>query len=87
MARFRVGPLAHDDVVDDVEEERVEQDGRDDHDQHELQLGVGPGWIQRLVTGDCVIRETTQTGCPWSRPRVSLSIYYLDLLFFISLSP
>ena len=25
--------------------------------------------------GSCVIRETTQTGCPWSRPRVSLSIY------------
>ena len=28
-----------------------------------------------MVTGSCVIRETTQTGCPWSRPRVSLSIY------------
>ena len=27
------------------------------------------------VTGSCVIRETTQTGCPWSRLRVSLSIY------------
>ena len=23
----------------------------------------------------CVIRETTQTGCPWSRPRVYLSLY------------
>ena len=27
-----------------------------------------------MVTGSCVIRETTQTGCPWSRPRVSLSL-------------
>eukprot|EP00964_Phaeocystis_antarctica_P104449 scaffold69570_cov59-Phaeocystis_antarctica.AAC.1 len=36
-------------------------------------LGCGCG--RRLVTGSCVIRETTQTGCPWSRPRVSLSIY------------
>ena len=27
------------------------------------------------MTGSCVIRETTHTGCPWSRPRVSLSIY------------
>ena len=35
-------------------------------------LGCGCG--RRLVTGSCVIRETTQTGCPWSRPRVSLSI-------------
>ena len=35
-----------------------------------------------MVTGSCVIRETTQTGCPRSRPRISLSIYlYLrDLL-------
>ena len=37
-------------------------------------LGAGAGG-PRLVTGSCVIRETTQTGCPWSRPRVSLSIY------------
>ena len=36
-------------------------------------LGCGCG--RRLVTGSCVIRETTQTGCPWSWPRVSLSIY------------
>ena len=36
-------------------------------------LGCGCG--RRLVTGSCVIRETTQTGRPWSRPRVSLSIY------------
>ena len=36
-------------------------------------LGCGCG--RRLVTGSCVIRETTHTGCPWSRPRVSLSIY------------
>ena len=35
-------------------------------------LGCGCG--RRLVTGSCVIRETTQTGCPWARPRVSLSI-------------
>ena len=27
------------------------------------------------MTGSRVIRETTQTGCPWSGPRVSLSIY------------
>ena len=26
------------------------------------------------MTGSRVIRETTQTGCPWSRPRVSLSL-------------
>ena len=25
--------------------------------------------------GSCVIRETTQTGCPWSRLRVSLSLF------------
>ena len=36
-------------------------------------LGCGCG--RRLVTGSCVSRETTQTGCPRSRPRVSLSIY------------
>ena len=30
---------------------------------------------RRLVMGSCVIRETAQSGCPWSRPRVSLSIY------------
>ena len=36
-------------------------------------LGCGCG--RRLVTGSCVIRETTQAGCPWSRSRVSLSIY------------
>ena len=36
-------------------------------------LGCGCG--RRLVTGSRVIRETTQTGRPWSRPRVSLSIY------------
>ena len=36
-------------------------------------LGCGCG--RRLVTGSCVIRETTQAGCPWSRPRVALSIY------------
>ena len=36
-----------------------------------LYLSIYPS----LVTGSCVIRETTQTGCPWSRPRVSLSIY------------
>ena len=36
-------------------------------------LGCGCG--RRSVMGSCVIRETTQTGCPWSRPRVSLSIY------------
>eukprot|EP00964_Phaeocystis_antarctica_P050536 scaffold29380_cov70-Phaeocystis_antarctica.AAC.7 len=36
-------------------------------------LGCGCG--RRLVTGSCVFRETTQTGCPWSWPRVSLSIY------------
>ena len=36
-------------------------------------LGCGGG--RRLVTGSCVLRETTQTGCPWSRPRVSRSIY------------
>ena len=38
-------------------------------------LGCGCG--RRLVTGSCVFRETTQTGCPWSWPRVSLSIYLL----------
>ena len=36
-------------------------------------LGCGCG--RRLVTGSCVICETTPTGCPRSRPRVSLSIY------------
>ena len=36
---------------------------------------LGSGCGRHLVTGSCVIRETTQTGCPWSRPRVSLSIY------------
>ena len=36
---------------------------------------LGSGCGRRLVTGSCVIRETTQTGCPRSRPRVSLSIY------------
>ena len=36
---------------------------------------LGSGCGRRLGTGSCVIRETTQTGCPWSRPRVSLSIY------------
>ena len=41
--------------------------------QGNVRLGCGCG--RRLVTGSCVIRETTQTGCPWSRPRVSLSIY------------
>ena len=33
---------------------------------------------RRLVTGSCVIRETTQTGCPWSglgRAFLYLSIY------------
>eukprot|EP00964_Phaeocystis_antarctica_P114699 scaffold78641_cov74-Phaeocystis_antarctica.AAC.7 len=34
-------------------------------------LGCGCG--RRLVTGSCVIRETTQTGCPWSRPRMTLA--------------
>ena len=33
-------------------------------------LGCGCG--RRLVTGSYVIRETTETGCPWSRPRVSM---------------
>ena len=36
---------------------------------------LGSGCGRRLVTGSCVIRETTQTGCRRSRPRVSLSIY------------
>eukprot|EP00964_Phaeocystis_antarctica_P074703 scaffold45999_cov63-Phaeocystis_antarctica.AAC.1 len=39
-------------------------------------LGCGPGGGARrlvMVTLVCVIRETTQTGCPWSRPRVSLT--------------
>ena len=48
-------------------------------------LGCGCG--RRLVTGSCVIRETTQTGCPWSRPRVSLSIYlsiYLSIRAFFT---
>ena len=35
-----------------------------------------------LVMGSCVICETTQTGCPWSRPRVSLSIYLSIYLHF-----
>ena len=35
----------------------------------------GCGCGRRLVTGSCVMRETTQIGCPWSRPRVSLSIH------------
>ena len=38
-------------------------------------LGCGCG--RRLVTGSCVIRETIQTGCPWSRPRVSI---YLSII-------
>ena len=37
-------------------------------------LGCGCG--RRLVTGSCVIRETTQTGRPWSRPRVSHLVAY-----------
>eukprot|EP00964_Phaeocystis_antarctica_P145685 scaffold111797_cov61-Phaeocystis_antarctica.AAC.1 len=28
----------------------------------------------QIVCLSCVFRETTQTGCPWSWPRVSLSI-------------
>eukprot|EP00964_Phaeocystis_antarctica_P017050 scaffold9393_cov66-Phaeocystis_antarctica.AAC.3 len=36
---------------------------------------LGPPLALREVMGSCAIRETTQTGCPWSRPRVSLSIY------------
>ena len=34
---------------------------------------LGSGCGRRLVTGSCVIRETTQTGCARSRPRVYLS--------------
>eukprot|EP00964_Phaeocystis_antarctica_P020930 scaffold11583_cov54-Phaeocystis_antarctica.AAC.2 len=45
-------------------------------------LGCGCG--RRLVTGSCVNRETTQTGCPWSRPRVSLSIYLSIHLFYFN---
>ena len=37
-------------------------------------LGCGCG--RRLVTDSCVIRESTQTGSPCSRPRVSLSSIY-----------
>ena len=41
-----------------------------------------------LVTGGCVIRETTQTGRPWSRPRVSLSISLsIYLSVYLSISP
>ena len=37
-------------------------------------LGCGCG--RRLGTGSCVIRETTQTGCPWSgHAFLYLSIY------------
>ena len=36
-------------------------------------LGCGCG--RRLVTGSRVIHETTQTDFPWSRQRISLSIY------------
>ena len=53
-------------------------------------LGPGPGiglrrrlgCGRRLVMGSCVIRETTQTGCPWSWPRVSLSFprYFISPL-------
>ena len=32
-----------------------------------------------MVTGSCVLRETAQTGCPWSRPRLSLSWTYLSI--------
>ena len=49
-------------------------------------LGCGCG--RRLVTGSCVIRETTQTGRPWSRPRVSLSISLsIYLSVYLSISP
>ena len=43
-------------------------------------LGCGCG--RRLVTGSCVICETTPTGRPRSRPRVSLSIYLSILSFY-----
>jgi hypothetical protein len=39
------------------------------------ELAVTSDTMRRLVTGSCVICETTPTGCPRSRPRVSLSIY------------
>ena len=45
------------------------------------------GCGRRLVTGSCVIREKTQTGRPWSRPRVclSISIYlYLSLSIYLT---
>ena len=47
-------------------------------------LGCGCG--RRSVMGSCVIRETTQTGRPWSWPRVKFSIYrFLQrrCLFFV----
>ena len=48
-------------------------------------LGCGCG--RRLVTGSCVNRETTQTGCPWSWPRVSLSIYLSIYLSHLRAAP
>ena len=48
-------------------------------------LGCGCG--RRLVTGSCAICETTPTGCPRSRPCVSLSIsIYLSIYLSIPLS-
>ena len=41
-------------------------------------LGCGCG--RCLVTGSRVICETTQIGCPWSRPRVSIHPIFLFLL-------
>ena len=42
---------------------------------HRFAAAVGCGCGRRLVTGSCVIRETTQPGCWWSTLGVSLSIY------------